>query len=305
MTLDALAESGRVIPRPLDAGDAEAFRAPRTLDVLIPTRNRPAELAATLAGLAAQPEPFGVVISDQSDPSDDGPSWCHPAVAGLVRVLRQQGRPVLLCERPVRLGLAENRSHLLSTSRARYVLYVDDDIWLESGSVGRMLSAIQTLGCGMVGTFPHGLSYVDDYRPDQEDSYEEWVELPTPERIWPRGPQWTRAHVHAAANLLHVTESLRLRPDEWRAYKVAWIGACVLFEREKLLAVGGYDFWPEVPADHVGEDVLVQLRVLDRYGGAGIVPSGAYHLESPTTVPHRAVECYDVVPVHEPAHIHP
>ncbi|MBO0869681.1 MAG: glycosyltransferase family 2 protein [Micromonosporaceae bacterium] len=297
MTVDALAEAGRVTPRPLDRGDAEAFCAPRTLDVLIPTRNRPAELAATLSGLAGQPESFGVVICDQSD---DGPSWRHPAVAGLVRVLRRQDRPVLLCERPERLGLAENRAHLLASSQARYVLFVDDDIWLEPGSVGRMLDAIQTLGCGMVGSFPHGLSYLDDHRPEQESPYEEWAGPPEPERIWPRGPQWNRSLVHAAANLLHVTDRLGLGPDEWRAYKVAWIGACVMFDRRRLLDSGGYDFWPEVPSDHVGEDVLVQLRVLDRYGGAGIVPSGAYHLESPTTVPHRAVECYDVVPVHEP-----
>ena len=32
-----------------------------TVDVLIPTRNRPAELAATFSGLAAQEDPFGVV----------------------------------------------------------------------------------------------------------------------------------------------------------------------------------------------------------------------------------------------------
>ena len=37
------------------------------IDVLVPTRNRPVELATTLAGLAAQEHPFGVVISDQSD----------------------------------------------------------------------------------------------------------------------------------------------------------------------------------------------------------------------------------------------
>ena len=62
----------------------------------------------------------------------------------------------------------------------------------------------------------------------------------------------------------------------------------------KLLASGGYDFWPHVPVPHAGEDVAAQLAVLERYGGAGIVPSGAYHLESPTTVPVREVQCYDV-----------
>ena len=43
-----------VVNRPLDLGTPAEFRADRLLDVLIPTRNRPAELAVTLAGLAAQ-----------------------------------------------------------------------------------------------------------------------------------------------------------------------------------------------------------------------------------------------------------
>jgi hypothetical protein len=34
---------------------------------------------------------------------------------------------------------------------------------------------------------------------------------------------------------------------------------------------------------------------MERYGAAGILPSGAVHLESPTTVTDRRVEAYDVV----------
>jgi hypothetical protein len=94
---------------------------------------------------------------------------------------------------------------------------------------------------------------------------------------------------------MHIQQRLDLRPGEWRAYRLSWLGACVLFDRAKLLAVGGYDFWPEVPVEHSGEDVLVELRMLDRYGGAGILPSGAYHLETPTTVESRNTECFDVV----------
>jgi GT2 family glycosyltransferase len=281
------------VPRPLDPGDPVQFARPRELDVLIPTRNREAELAATLGGLAADEEAFGVVVSDQSD---DGPAWANDAVAGMVRVLRHRGHPVLLSEHAPRRGLAEHRAHLLSRSRARYVLFLDDDVWLEPGSLGRLLTAIRTLGCGFVGNAPHGLSYLDDHRPEQEKPYEEWTCRPYPERIEPRGPQWTRASVHAAANLLHIEKRLALRAGEWRAYRVSWLGACVLFNRAKLVSAGGYDFWPRVPVEHSGEDVLVQLRVLDRYGGAGIVPSGAFHLETPTTVEARGTECFDVVP---------
>jgi hypothetical protein len=34
---------------------------------------------------------------------------------------------------------------------------------------------------------------------------------------------------------------------------------------------------------------------MERYGGAGILPSGAVHLESPTTVPDRSTDAADVV----------
>jgi glycosyltransferase involved in cell wall biosynthesis len=279
--------------RVLDLGDRAAFRAPRDLDVLVPTRNRATELAATLAGLAAQEEEFGVAVSDQSDGE---PAWRDAAVAGMVRVLRHRGHPVLLDEHRVRRGVAENRGHLLAASVARYVLFLDDDVWLEPGAVGRLLDSIRTLRCGLVGNAPHGLSYLDDHRPDQERPYQEWSGPPRPERIQPRGPEWSRASVHAAANLLHVQQRLALGPGQWRAYRLAWVGACVLYDRIKLLNVGGYDFWPQVPTRHSGEDVLVQLRVMAHYGGAGIVPSGAFHLETPTTVDARDIECFDVVP---------
>jgi hypothetical protein len=67
---------------------------------------------------------------------------------------------------------------------------------------------------------------------------------------------------------------------------VAWVGGCVLFDTACLRAAGGYDFWQrELPAQHCGEDVLAQQRVMARYGGCAILPSGAYHMELPTTWP--------------------
>lgn len=54
-------------------------RPPACRDVLPPTCNRPAELAVTLAGLAAQAEPaFAVVISDQSTGSRSCEVWLAP-----------------------------------------------------------------------------------------------------------------------------------------------------------------------------------------------------------------------------------
>ena len=270
--------------------------ADRLVDVLIPTRNRPAELAVTLAGLAAQEgvAGFGVVVSDQSDGE---PAYAHPAAATMVRALRHRGHPVLLTRRLPRRGLAEHRAYLLAASAARYVLCLDDDVWLEPGSrapAGHRASS--ELGCGFVGNAVHGLSYVDDVRPDTHRHYEEWAGPPVPERIRPGHPGvGPGADPPGGQPAARHREAERCRPGAWRAYKVSWIGGCVLYDRAKLVDAGGFDFWRRLPERHQGEDVAAQLAVLARHGGAGVLPSGAYHLESPTTVTERDVEAWEVV----------
>ena len=109
------------------------------VDVLVPTRNRPVELATTLAGLAAQDHPFAVVISDQSDGS---PSYATPAATTMVRVLRASGHPVTTVRHTRRHGIAEHRAALLTRSSARYAMFLDDDVWLEPGTVAQALAGV-------------------------------------------------------------------------------------------------------------------------------------------------------------------
>ncbi len=62
-----------------------------------------------------------------------------------------------------------------------------------------------------------------------------------------------------AANPLHLAEKL-VKDEKPVLYKVAWVGgANVLFDREKLLDVGGFSRWDQLPAEHAGEEVLPQL----------------------------------------------
>lgn len=63
-----------------------------------------------------------------------------------------------------------------------------------------------------------------------------------------------------------------------------------MYDRARLLDVGGFDLWQGLPVEHAGEDVLAQLRVMSRYGGAGVIPSGAYHQDLETTVPDRSFD---------------
>lgn len=262
------------------------------LDVLVPTCDRPVELATTLAGLAAQEYPFGVVVSDQST----GPaSYETQPARTMLRVLEATGHPVRARRHLPRRGLAEHRAALLAQSVARYVLFVDDDVWLEPGAVRRLHEAILELRCGLVGAAVQGLSYLDDHRPAELAPFERWAGRPEPERIEPGSPAWQRWTLHNAANPVHLADRHVAPGERWVPYKVAWVGGCVLYDRSVLDAVGGFDFWTELPENHCGEDVLVQQRVMARAGGAGILPSGAFHLESPTTVPDRTVQARDVV----------
>lgn len=279
--------------------DRPAAGAPE-IDVLVPTRNRPTELATTLAGLAAQTGPaFRVVVSDQSD---DDPSWATPSATMLVRALRRRGTPVELLRHLPRRGITEQRAFLLSRAEAPAVLLLDDDVWLEPGALDRLHRALGELGCGFVAAAMQGLSHLDDRRPGECAPFEVWDGPVRPERVVKGGPQWQRWTLGNAANGIHLAESLGLDtgvlppPGRRVPYKLAWAAGCVLFDRAALVESGGFEFWREVPADAHGEDVLVQLRVMARRGGAGILPGGAYHQQSATTIGDRSVSAVDVLP---------
>lgn len=272
------------------------------IDVLIPTCNRPAALAVVLMALGAQSwRSLRIVLADQSD--GDG-ACAHGEVRAVLRYLRATGRGVELHRRAEQRGMAEQRAFLLAQARRPYCLFLDDDVILEPDLVARLHAAIVQQGCGFVGSALHGLSYLGQVRPAQE-AIEFWDGPVSPEVVRPGTPAWDRHHLHSAANLLHVQRRHQYQqragsahdPVRERCYKVAWVGGCVLFDTACLRAVGGFDFWRELPVAHCGEDVLAQQRVMARYGGCAIFPSGAYHMELPTTVTARATDAPYVLPL--------
>lgn len=110
-----------------------------------------------------------------------------------------------------------------------------------------------------------------------------------PEIIVPEGSLWQRYKLHNAANILHVQRKYNCTPDNPKPYKVAWVGGCVMYDTEKLLECGGFEFWKDLPEEHCGEDVLAQLRVMKKFGGCGVLPSGAYHQEVVTSITDRKI----------------
>lgn len=254
-----------------------------TVDVLLPTCNRLSSLIMALSGIAAQTHTdMRVIVADQSQP----PVENEQVLVTLRRVIEARGGSVEWHTRPSVHGIAEQRDFLLKQAAADAVLYLDDDVLMEPPVVERMLAVLNAEQCGFVGAFPAGLSHRDDVRPKQH-SIEYWEGHVEPEAVEPGSPQWERWQLHRAANLYHVARSM---PPETkpRLYKVAWVASCILYDREALLAVGGFAFWHRLPRYHSGEEVLVQNLLLRLKGGCAVLPSGTYYSQEPTTVLNEA-----------------
>jgi len=247
-------------------------------DILLPTCNRLASVVMTLGGVAAQTaRDVRVVVADQSD----HPVTEDPVVQTLGRVIEERGGAIEWHYRPPLHGIAEQRDYLLRQATADTVLYLDDDVLMERWVLERLLTILDDEGCAFVGAFPAGLSHRHDRRPEQQ-TIDCWEGPILPEIVEPESAEWERWQLHRAANLYHVAQTMP--PGTWRRYKVAWVASCILYDRRKLEAVGGFSFWPRLPRYHSGEEVLVQNLLMRRWGGCGMVPAGTYYSQVPTTV---------------------
>lgn len=248
------------------------------VDILLPTYNRLTSLIMTLTGVAAQTlTNLRVIIADQSEELVQEAQ----VVQTLFRVIKARGGSIEYHHRPPIHGIVEQRDFLLKRATADTILYLDDDVLMEPEVVERLLNILEREQCGFVGAFPAGLSHRNDVRPQQQ-IVEFWDGPVCPEIVEPGSPQWERWQLHRAANLYHAGQFLP--PGQFRLYKVAWIASCILYDRAKLLEVGGFSFWPRLPRFHSGEEVLVQNLLMRRWGGCAVMPSGTYYSQVPTTV---------------------
>lgn len=258
----------------------------KEISVLIPTYNRMQALSVTLMSLYYQKEEnFDVIISNQSEtvlPQE------NEGIQTLIRLLAKKDVSVKILQNLPRKGMAQQRDFLLQQSHSRLSIFLDDDVILEPSVLQNMKMIIDREQCGFVGSALIGLSYQKDVR-ENEQQIEFWRQGVRPETVVPGSHEWQRHKLHNAANIDHVAKKFHLTASNPDIYKVAWIGGCVMYDTQKLIDSGGFDFWKNLPESHCGEDVLAQLRVMKLYGGCGIVPSGVYHQELATTIPDRTV----------------
>ncbi len=251
------------------------------VDVLIPTTGPPASLGATLSSLANQRYPsFRVMATrpplDQAD---------EPELTGLVGVLEMGGHPVRFVDTQAAGRDGGRLQALLDLAAAEYVLVVDDGIFLEADLLGRLVGGLRASGGALLGSSVVDLRFRDEHRPDEE-AIEFWDGPVRPEEIGVDSRAWARRRVHRGANLQHLRERLPRTRD--RLYHVADIGGCVLYDTAKLRSVGGFRALGDHgrhPAIPLSTTSATQLRLLDRYGGAGLFPSGAYRLTPIATEP--------------------
>jgi len=266
-----------------------------TLDILIPTYNRPDALAITLTSLCAQTcQDFRVTISDQTEDED---MIRLGSIQAVLRVLKAHGNSPQILKHLPRQGIAEQRQFLLEQASAPYILFLDDDVLMEPWVLALLLNTIQEEKCGFVGNPLIGLSYINDIRPEEHRMFNPWPGRVQPETIQKGTPAWERWRLHNAANPYHLQEQFGYTVQNPRTYRVAWISGCVIFDRAKLLDVGGFEFWQDLPPNSCGEDVLAQQRVMKQYGGCGVLPSGAYHQEVPTTIRDRTYNAPNLIPI--------
>jgi glycosyltransferase involved in cell wall biosynthesis len=274
------------------------------VDVLIPTYRRKTGLAIVLTSLLGQTfSDFDVIISDQTE--EHVPYLDSIEIATLIQALRWHRHDVQLHRHLPHKGLAEQRNFLLEQSHAPYVHYLDDDVLLDPLVMERMLHVLQAEQCGFVGCPAAGLGYLDDVRPHQQH-IELWTGPVQPEPFTADTIPWDRHKVNNAANPLHLEQQL-VQPGGIVRYKIAWVGgANVLYDRAKLLDVGGFSWWQRLPPEHAGEEVVVQFLLIRKYGGCGILPSGTYHLGLPTTVEDRTYNATELFEqLIQEFHVHP
>lgn len=264
----------------------------KEINVLIPTFERSHALAVTLSSLCSQTfKDFNIIISDQSK----NPQYLNnPPISSLFRVLKTHGSEIKIFRNLPRKGIGEQRQFLLQKSKTPYSLFLDDDLILEPFVTEGMLKAIKKEKCGFVGRGVIGLSFENDVRPNQQ-TVKFWKGKVKPERITPEDKKWKRHLLHNAANLWHVEKKLNIKYPKQKKYKVAWVGGCVLYDTEKLKSVGGFSFWNKLPKDQTGEDVLAELKVMEKYGGCALMPSGVYHQELTTTLPNRNINAPEIL----------
>jgi glycosyltransferase involved in cell wall biosynthesis len=220
----------------------------RKLTVAIPSRNRAALLAETLASVAAQRIPEGIeaecliVDNNSTDETSDA----------VERFARHAAIPVRYIVEP-RMGSSYARNRAVATSDCDYIFFIDDDAIADADWAIELLSAIEhrklDAACGIV--------------------------LP---RWESRPPSWLGPRLYSRL-AVHDEEGLGELPQKALDSVQNYYSANTGFLRETFELFGGFREDLGVVGNNPmsGEDTELYARIIARGGVMGFVPSARVH----------------------------
>lgn len=214
-----------------------AAHLPPSLDILLPTRDRPTRLAATLGSLAAQEVPpaassIRLYLLDNGTTS----AFVDLDLARQLDVLEARGFETYYLRRPGLCGVYAVRRQLYESARGEVVCFVDDDVVLPAG-------ALTSLWRGVV---EHGFALAAGLVLDVDGLHDEEIGLPyrARETLDQMADQVEREHLAAV-------------DDSWMEM-ISPFGTNLMFPRRVFDAVGGWACLEPFFAAHPGswgEDV--------------------------------------------------
>lgn len=215
-----------------------------------------------LVSIGAQDWPaLRVVVADRTP---GAATLRQPDVVAALRYLQARGVKVNTWQHLPGRDMVGLHAFLLAQARAACCLFVDPDVILKPGLIGRLHAMLVEQRCGFVGSAAHRL--------------------------------------HDGVNLCQVLSCRCEQMQRTCACRTAPIDGCVLFDTARLRAVGGFDVSPMLPLAYpdahtnaeaeveaeagievdaiamVSATSLAQRRVMREYGGCGLMPSGAYRI---------------------------
>lgn len=209
-----------------------------SLDILIPTRDRPTRLAAMFGSLAAQELPPSASIRLYLLDNGVTSAFADFDVARQLDVLETRGIRTFYLRRPRLVGIFAIRRHLYDAGVGDIVLYVDDDVVLPPGTLASLWRGVVDRG------FALAASLVLDV-----DGLHEG-EIAFDHRI--------SATLSQLADQIE-REGLATVDETW-VEMVSPLGTNLMFRREVFDAMGGWEsverFFADQP-DAWGEDVCI------------------------------------------------
>jgi glycosyltransferase involved in cell wall biosynthesis len=220
------------------------------VDVLVCTKDGCKELPTLLSSLSFQTfTNFHVIIRDESQSVS---ALSNPIVVKTLDLLARKGIQVSFTRDWVSKGICYARYKTLELAKNEYVWFVDDDVIAEPDCLEHLMDVIRDKKSG----------YVQGSKVSVDNSYGFSSFDPNAVQVVNQESLSIFAYYHG-----NIVAPLCIGDT-----------ANLLFDRQKLMAVGGFAFFEMLGSSLLGEDWIAAALTADRYGGYFCSGAKAWHM---------------------------